>query len=244
MNKKVKYEEMLPSEFEQAITNLPVVIIPTGLLEWHGDHLPLGQDALKAYGICLRIAEKLGGGIVMPPNYYGRPGFSRYIGTLTFTEACIDLLFTELFGQLKKVGSKVIVLITGHYGDCQVDCLKRIAGNFMVENPDVTVIAQPEYENVLVNGEVPADHAGKWETSMFWYLYPELTHMENFKPEETKIKTYKEPSCDFYKESENWTWKEDLAQTSSRELGEKAIEIISGHLVQVINDALSKQTKK
>ena len=48
---------MLPLEFEQAKNNKPVVIIPTGLLEWHGDHLPLGQDALKAYSICLKIAE-------------------------------------------------------------------------------------------------------------------------------------------------------------------------------------------
>ena len=242
MTNKVKYEEMLPSEFEQAIIDFPVVIIPTGLLEWHGDHLPLGQDALKVYGICLKIAEKLGGGIVMPPNYFGRPGYSRYIGTLTFSDACIDLLFTELFGQLKKVGAKVIVLMTGHYGDCQVDCLKRVAKNFMIENPDITVIAQPEYENVSVNGEVPADHAGKWETSMFWHLYPELTHMENFKPGEWKIKTYKNPPNDFYKESENWTWYEDLTQTSSRELGNTAIEIIADHMVQVIMEVLSKQT--
>jgi len=41
---KVKYEEMTPEEFMQAVSEMPVFIVPTGLLEWHGNHLPLGQD--------------------------------------------------------------------------------------------------------------------------------------------------------------------------------------------------------
>jgi creatinine amidohydrolase len=111
---KVKYEEMTPREFIEAVNELHVFIVPTGLLEWHGDHLPLGQDALKAYGICLRVAAKLGGGIVLPLNYWGRPGFSTYVGTLTFSEGLIRSLFWELFEQLRKVGAKIILVVTGH----------------------------------------------------------------------------------------------------------------------------------
>ena len=40
---KVKYEEMYPDEFLEAVEKMPVFIVPTGLLEWHGDHLPLGK---------------------------------------------------------------------------------------------------------------------------------------------------------------------------------------------------------
>lgn len=71
---KYKYEEMLPLELMKAMHDMPVVIIPTGLLEWHADHLPLGQDTLKSYGICERIIQKLEGGILMPPMYVGRHG--------------------------------------------------------------------------------------------------------------------------------------------------------------------------
>ena len=85
--KKIRYEEMLPAEFLDAMDRMPVCIVPLGLLEWHADHLPLGLDGLKAHGICLRIAEKLDGGVVLPPVYFGRPGFSTYTGTLTFSEA-------------------------------------------------------------------------------------------------------------------------------------------------------------
>ena len=102
---KVKYEEMTPEEFTEAVNKMPVFIVPTGLLEWHGNHLPLGQDTLKAYGICLQVARRLNGGIVLPPNYWGRPGFSTYVGTLTFSEGLVRSLFWELFEQLKKVGA-------------------------------------------------------------------------------------------------------------------------------------------
>ena len=68
---KVKYEEMTPEEFTEAVNKMPVFIVPTGLLEWHGNHLPLGQDTLKAYGICLQVAKRLGGGIVLPSSLLG-----------------------------------------------------------------------------------------------------------------------------------------------------------------------------
>lgn len=238
---KVKYEEMFPDEFLCAVKKMPVFFVPTGLLEWHGDHLPLGLDALKAYGICLRAAEKLGGGIVLPPNYYGRPGFSSYTGTLTYSEACMDLLFTELFGQLNKVGAKVIVLLTGHYGPCQVDFIKRISNYYMRENPGIHILAMPEYEDIEIDGKQPADHADKWETSMFWYMYPELTKMGNFRMEPARKKLYDNPPNDFYKEPEEWHWGSDLSQTASRELGKKCIDAITDSLVQKIKALLAAQ---
>jgi len=235
---KVKYEEMYPDEFLAAVEKMPVFIVPTGLLEWHGDHLPLGQDTMKAYGICLEVAKKLGGGIVLPPNYFGRPGFSTFVGTLTYSEKLITMLFTELFGQLKKVGAKVIMLITGHYGPCQVDLVKKIAEDFMAANPDIKVIAQPEYEGVMVDGRRPADHAGKWETSMFWNFYPHLVRMEKFTMEQPRIYQYPNPPENHYNESPDWKWREDLRKVSSPELGRKAIDAITSHLVEIIRDAL------
>jgi len=240
---KVEYEKMTPKEFIASINRIPVFIVPTGLLEWHGDHLPLGQDTLKAYGICLRIGRKLGGGIVLPPNYWGRPGFSTYVGTLTFSDGLIRSLFWELFDQLRKVGAKVILVVTGHYGPVQVNCLKEVAEEFSKCYPDVCVIAQPEYEDVTVGGEVPADHAGKWETSMFWHMYPDLIQMDKFETGKVQVVTYPNPPQNYYRESPEWEWKEDLRKTSSPELGEKAVNLIVDHLVSVVKGKLRKKRK-
>ena len=67
---KVQYEEMLPHEFEAALAAFPVAYVPVGSLEWHGRHLALGNDALKAHGILVRTAQKYGG-VVLPPTYWG-----------------------------------------------------------------------------------------------------------------------------------------------------------------------------
>ena len=233
-----RYEYMYPNDFIRAVEKLPVFIVPTGLLEWHANHLPLGQDTLKAYGICLETARKLGGGIVLPPNYFGRPGFSTYAGTLTYSEETLYPLFYDYLGQLKKVGARVIVVITGHYGHCQVDFIKKVTGDFNLANPDVKVIGKPEYEGVEVDGQVPADHAGKWESSMFWALYPDNIRWETYDTRMNDMKIYHDAPLDYFKEPADWDFKDDLRKSSSPELGRKAIDAITDAIVAEINNAL------
>lgn len=217
---------MLPNEFLKSVEEMPVFIIPTGFLEWHGDHNPLGLDTLKVYELCLRAAKLLGGGIVLPPNYYGRPGFSSYTGTLTYSEGCLNILFTELFYQLKKAGAKVIALITGHYGDCQVDFIKRTAANFEIENPDIRILAMPEYEDTLIDNRTPADHGGFFETSMMMAVNSSLVDMPLLKKQPEKMKIYKNPPNDFYKESEFWQWDDNIF-TSNAETGNRVLNAMA-----------------
>jgi creatinine amidohydrolase len=234
MQTKFKYEEMLPSEFQEAVSNKPLFLVPAGLLEWHGDHLPLGTDGLKAQGLCLEIANKMQCGIVLPYIYFGRPGYSRRVGTMTFSEGCLMTLFTELFFQLKKMGAKVIVVLSGHYGDCQIDFVKLAARNFTTENPDVRIIALPEYEGVTVDGIVPADHAKRWETSLMMHYRPDLVHIENFKNGYQEITCYENVPNDYYKESDNWAPEQDLKTLANKEIGEKAANIIVDNIIMRI----------
>ena len=234
-----RMEYMFPQDFIQAIQKMPVFFMPTGLLEWHGNHLPLGQDTLKAYGLCLEAARKLGGGIVLPPNYYGRPGFSTYTGTLTYSEEAMYPLFYETMGQLKKAGAKVIAIITGHYGACQVDFIKKVSQDFAEANPDVAVIARPEYEGVLVDGERPADHAGKWESSMFWAMYPDKIRWETYETKMSDMKIYPNAPLDYYQESQDWDFGTDLRDVSSIARGQKTIDMITDVIVADVRKALA-----
>ena len=236
--KECRYEYMYPDDFVEAVRELPVFIVPTGLLEWHGNHLPLGLDSLKVYGICLEVARKLGGGIVLPPNYYGRPGYSTYAGTLTYSEELVYLLFFETMEQLKKAGARVIAVITGHYGECQADLLKKAAGDFAEANPDIRIVARPENEGVLVDGKPFGDHAGKWETSMFWSLCPDRVRWEAYETKTNSMKIYENAPYDYYKEGADWDFGEDLRETSSAALGRKTIDAVSDAITSDILKAL------
>ena len=121
-----------------------------------------------------------------------------------------------------------------------MDCLKKIAETFNIENPGVTVIAQPEYEGVEIDGQVPADHAGRWETSIFWHLYPHLTRMDSFSMETKRKKIYDNPANDYYKTEEKWVWNDDLRETSSPELGEKCVEAMAEHISSLVVEALKR----
>jgi len=60
MQKKVRYEELLPHEMEEIMKDKPIAYLPFGTLEWHGLHLALGNDAVKACELCLRVAQRAG----------------------------------------------------------------------------------------------------------------------------------------------------------------------------------------
>lgn len=50
--REVSYEEMLPHEIVERRTRHPVAYLPLGGLEWYGEHLAVGNDALKAHRLC------------------------------------------------------------------------------------------------------------------------------------------------------------------------------------------------
>jgi len=58
---KVKYHEMLPHEILSRREKFPAAFIGLGTIEWHGEHLAVGNDALKAEKLCELAAAKSGG---------------------------------------------------------------------------------------------------------------------------------------------------------------------------------------
>ena len=45
---KVRYSDLLPWEFRERLAAKPVAYLPLGTLAWHGEHLPLGSDAIQS----------------------------------------------------------------------------------------------------------------------------------------------------------------------------------------------------
>lgn len=242
---RIRYEELYPDEVTQRMREKPLAVLPLGLLEWHGAHLPLGQDGLKAQGLCEALVRKLGYGVVLPVFWWCRPGFSTFEGTMTFSSSAVEHMLYELLGQAVKIGAKVVVMMTGHYGPCQVDSVKRVADTFMKENPGVEVIAGPEYEGVTVDGEEPRDHAGKWETSIFWHFRPELTRIEAFRGGRETVRQYDDPPHNYYHEQAVWEWRDNLADpaVASRGRGSRAVEAILDVWSAKVEKAMNKTAK-
>jgi creatinine amidohydrolase len=160
----VQMQLMRPGQLEKALCDFPVVYVPFGPIEWHGRHLPLGTDALKAHGILVKTAEQFGG-VVYPPVYF-HEGFPR--------EYLVPVI-TELFKRLKKTGCRVILGVSGHNVQGQIDMINKALEPVVA---DGTVAGIGLWEITLSRGpESNTDHAAKWETSDMMFFYPDLVDL-------------------------------------------------------------------
>jgi len=163
-----------PAQFEAAARAFPVVYVPFGLIEWHGRHLPLGVDALKAHAILCDCAERHGG-LVYPPMYF--PACRWNNGKLHEEDVKVNVpVIARLFERLKLAGFRVIIGVSGHNIREQIlmveEALKPVTA-------DGTMVGGGFWEFDLAKGpEADSDHAAKWETSDMLHFYPELVDLE------------------------------------------------------------------
>ena len=241
MARKFKAEEMTPGEFRAAVEARPVFILTTGILEWHGDHLPLGTDALKMRGLAERLAEEAEA-ILLPQNWFGVVGFDEMLGTITFSKALVKQILAEFFENLEKMGAKLIVLLTGHYGPYQVETITEAAQEYMAHSA-VRIIAQPEYEGVDFSGfPCDPDHADKYETSLMMAIRPDIVQMERYRRELEIPYAYecRDNAWDFKSPSGLWRFEDDLERTASPQLGRRLMDAIVSHLKERIEQELTQ----
>lgn len=164
LSNEVQMQFMRPGQLEEAGRRFPVVYVPFGLIEWHGRHLPLGNDALKAHAVLVKCAEEFGG-VVYPPVWF-HSGFNR--------EYLVPVI-SELFNKLKRTGFRVIIGVSGHNVQQQIDMIDEALKPVVA---DGTVRGMGLWEITLSRCEASdTDHAAKWETSNMMFFYPDRVDM-------------------------------------------------------------------
>lgn len=160
----VQMQFMRPGQLEAAARKFPVVYVPFGLIEWHGRHLPLGNDAIKAHAILVKCAERFGG-VVYPPIYL-YDGLGRDL---------MEPLLSRLFTRLRETGFRVILGVSGHNVQGQIDMINAALAPVVASGE---VVGEGLWEMSLSRCEESnSDHAAKWETSNMMFFYPELVDL-------------------------------------------------------------------
>jgi len=164
LSQDVQMQFLRPAQLEVAARAFPVVYVPFGLIEWHGRHLPLGNDALKAHAILVKTAEQFGG-VVYPPQWL-HSGFEQ--------EHLVPV-YTQLFQRLKDTGFRVIMGVSGHNVKTQIEMIEQALAPVVA---DGTVAGVGLWEISLSRCEESGtDHAAKWETSNMMFFYPDRVDM-------------------------------------------------------------------
>ncbi|WP_229746251.1 creatininase family protein [Rhodococcoides trifolii] len=184
MNDTVRWEELLPHQFETRLSAAPVVYLPLGLCEPHGHAAAFGLDTVKAVWLCEQAARRYGGIVAPTQGYqihetgYHAPWLAAVMGKVNPRLGGVppDVLLRMLLFQLRafaNAGFRTLVLVTGHHGN-QAD-LRLVAEEFTRTCPvQVVAVSDPE----LVRGRHHGDHAGRYELSQLMYIRPDLVDLD------------------------------------------------------------------
>lgn len=175
-----KWEELTAPDFVQAIKRSQgTCLLPFGILEKHGPHLPLGTDLLNVRHISLAAAEQEYA-VVFPEYYFGQIFEARHEpGTVAYSLQLQLQLLQETTDEMARNGCKKILIINGHGGNEHL--LPLFAQGQLAQPHDYVVyVMRPSAE---APGRPPLKdkvsmHAGEAETSRTLISRPDLVHME------------------------------------------------------------------
>ncbi|HEY0944894.1 MAG TPA: creatininase family protein [Opitutaceae bacterium] len=158
-----------------------LVIVPTGAIEQHGHHLPVGVDALLGQAWLERALPKLpvdAPVFVAPPITYGKSNeHLGFPGTVYISAKTLRRLLLAIAAQLHALGFRRIALLNTHGGNSAVlvYTLREIQTSLGVTAGMLGGYARP----VLPLQEAEFGfHAGEWETSLMLACNPELVRMD------------------------------------------------------------------
>ena len=176
----VHWEELTAADFRTGIQQSQgTCVLPFGILEKHGPHLPLGTDLLDVRYASLHAAEQEYA-IVFPEYYFGQIFEARHEpGTMAYSRSLQLELLQETTDEMARNGCKKVVIVNGHGGNESL--LPYFAQTQLAKEHDYVVYVIGLID--LPPGGPPKKtsvdmHAGETETSAVMISRPDLVHMD------------------------------------------------------------------
>ena len=179
-----KWNELTAPDFVKALElSDGICLLPAGIMEKHGPHLPLSTDLILSREIASRAAE-LEYALVFPEFYFGQIYEAKHQpGTVAYSTELVWKMLEESCEEMSRNGIKKIIIVNGHGGNnnlfsyfCQAQLAKRKDYTVVFFQPndreldaEVSKLRKTDY----------GGHADEEETSMMYAVRPDLVHAEH-----------------------------------------------------------------
>jgi creatinine amidohydrolase len=180
-----------------ACSGRALVILPVGVVEEHGAHLPLGLDSFAAEVYAEAAApdlEEKGYEVVIAPtiSYGVARAAIDFPGTLSLEPETLRSLVVDIGRSLARHGLDRLVILNGHRDLSHMKALDE-ARAMLVEqkaaqvlcvgftsDPDLTAACYREGVPELSRSVRPdrEGHGGEWETSLALHAFPDLVKQD------------------------------------------------------------------
>jgi len=175
------WEELTAGDFRQGIQNSKgTCLLPFGILEKHGPHLPLGTDLLNVRYASLQAASQEYA-VVFPEYYFGQIFEAKHEpGTVAYSMELQLRLLQETTNEMARNGCKKIIVVNGHGGN---EHLLPFFAQALLDKPHDYVLYVLDGERSRPGGPAKKSsgidyHAGENETSNTMVSHPDLVHLD------------------------------------------------------------------
>ena len=179
-------EDISVRDLKNAMAQTRTVIMPVGVVEQHGYHLPFSTDIHNAVQLTRRAGDRLNAVVAPSVNYCFSGG--TLTGTVNVSPNTFGLLISEICSEFARMDFKNIIVLLGHAGTDNINALKSTLQMLLRRSEDlakrvsISLVPCWELSPTWLDGfamEPEHDfHAGLIETSLMMYWKPELVQKE------------------------------------------------------------------
>jgi creatinine amidohydrolase len=176
-----RWEELTAADFREAIHKSGgTCLLPFGILEKHGPHLPLGTDLLDVRYAALQAAGQEYA-VVFPEYYFGQIFEAQHEpGTVAYSSHLQLELLQETTDEMARNGCKKVIVVNGHGGN---ESLLPYFAQTQLEKPRDYVVYIMQIPPAPAGGPAKKSngidwHAGEEETSKMLIARPDLLHID------------------------------------------------------------------
>lgn len=202
-------ETMTVKEFREAMRRTCTAIVPVGLMEQHGYHLPLNTDTLFVLEPLQRIADRIQC-VIAPVLSYCFSG-GELPGTINVNPSLYSQLVCDIARSLFQSGFRNVVVLVAHAGSENIQALRAEMTNFLRLHPHLedrnlflvmphSFIRPETLAQIYGEGDQKDFHAGMAETSLMLYWRPDLVRMAEATVDEEPYASRMRTDPDWYAE--------------------------------------------
>jgi len=242
--------DMTWKEVEALDRRRTVAILPTGAVEAHGPHLPLGTDGVIAKAMAeeggRRLAEAGVPSVILPTFHYTAAPFAKsFPGTLSVRPETVTALVVDLAAALAGSGFRGLAIANAHLDPTHLGSLHKALQE--IDTNEEFCIAFPDLTRRRWAGRLTEEflsgacHGGQYEGSIVMAARPDLVRDEirrNLPPNPSSLVTaIREGKTSFEEAGGPRAYFGTPAQASAAE-GQKTLQILGEILEEAVVESL------
>jgi creatinine amidohydrolase/Fe(II)-dependent formamide hydrolase-like protein len=245
----LRYEMMLPYQIRHAIAQNWPVVLPLGVLEYHGEHMAVGMDTIAVIEALNDIEHEIDL-VILPPFYYGAASYAveppEGNGSLQVNADHLTPFAKEMFTGLLRIGFRNIHFFIHHQSENFAAGMPTdLAFKFAARQAIFAFLERDRGEGWWGRSDMSGYYAqhDAGDDPFNWItghplMTPEITAQYPFDHAgigETSLMLAMRPQAVDLPRVDDTKWYSSSAKDASVELGERGRHLIHDHLRAVLS---------